>query len=480
MRIAAALVALGLLAAPDAAAATVIAPANAHIDLEVGKGRLVRLEHPAASVFIADPDVADIQVKSPSLVYVIGKGAGTTTLFAVGENDEVLANTEIIVRHDIARLQQALQKLNPDTAVDVSTVDDALVLSGTVFSAAEGEDVRRIAARFVPDQTQLINKMEIDEPNQVNLRVRVAEMSREVIKQFGFNWQNVFNPGNFLFGVATGNPVLAAGSVLPAAHASIVSPAVPAIAGTKQFLTQSNGGNSLFAGFSAGGADVNALIDALDSEGLVTVLAEPNLTAVSGETASFLAGGEFPIPVPQQNGSITIDFKKFGVSLSFVATIGGHDRISLRVRPEVSQLSSAGAIVIDSISVPSLTTRRAETTVELGSGQSFAIAGLLQNNVTNNLSRFPGLGDLPILGALFRSTRFQRDESELVIIVTPYIVRPVSNQRMAAPTDGFVSPNDAERIVGGVSYRPQVVQSAHPPLARSGAGLLGPVGFDLD
>jgi pilus assembly protein CpaC len=204
------------------------------------------------------------------------------------------------------------------------------------------------------------------------------------------------------------------------------------------------------------------------------------LTAVSGETASFLAGGEFPIPVPQNNGTTTIDFKKFGVSLSFLATIGAHDRISLRVRPEVSQLSTAGAIIINSISVPSLTTRRAETTVELGSGQSFAIAGLLQNNITNDIKKFPGLGYLPILGALFRSTRFQRDESELVIIVTPYLVRPVSSKRLAAPTDGFVSPNDSERVVGGASYRPQVGNPSPPPLARSGATLLGPTGFDLE
>jgi pilus assembly protein CpaC len=466
---------LGLIAASavagspphPAAAATVIAPAAAQLVLEVGKGRLVRLEHPASSVFIADPDVADIQVKSPSLVYVIGKGAGETTLFAVGENDVILANTAIVVHHNVARLQQALQQLNPDSTVDVSSVDDSLVLSGTVLSAAEGEDIRRIAARFVPDQAQLINKMQVNEPNQVNLRVRVAEMSRETIKAFGFNWENVFSPGSFLFGLATGNPVLAAGTVLPTTQA-------------KQFLTRTNNTNSLTGSFHAGRTDINTVIDALDSEGLITVLAEPNLTAVSGETASFLAGGEFPIPVPQQNGIVTIDYKKFGVSLSFLATIGAHDRISLRVKPEVSQLSTAGAIVINSISVPSLTTRRAETTVELGSGQSFAIAGLLQNNVTNNISKFPGLGDIPVLGTLFRSTRFQRDESELVIIVTPYIVRPVSNQRMAAPTDGFVPANDSERIIGGASYRPQVLGQAHPPLARTGTTLLGPVGFDLD
>jgi pilus assembly protein CpaC len=474
-------VALCLAAAQRAEAASqVIAPANARLELEASKGRLVRLDHPASSVFIADPKIADIQVKSPTLVYVIGKAAGETTLFAVGAHDEILLNTTIVVRHDLGRLQEALNQLVPDTAIDVSSVDNALVLNGTVFSAAEGEDVRRIAARFVPDPAQLVNKMQVDAPSQINLRVRVAEMSRETIKAFGFNWESALSPGNFLFGLATGNPVFAAGNIIPSPRAPLVQNPSAAVAGAKEFLTRQNGVNSAIAGFSAGRFDANALIDALDHEGIIHVLAEPNLTAVSGEVASFLAGGEFPIPVPQQNGTTTIEYKKFGVSLSFQATIGPRRRISMHVKPEVSELSTAGAIVIQSISVPSLTTRRAETTVELGSGQSFAIAGLLQNNVTHNFQKYPWLGDVPILGTLFRSDRFQRDESELVIIVTPYIVRPTSDKRMASPTDGYVAPNDAERVVGGAIYRPQVVNQSRSPLARSGTTLLGPFGFDLD
>jgi pilus assembly protein CpaC len=451
------------------AAGQVIAPASATLEIEASKGRLVKLSRPASSVFVADPEIADIQVKSPTLVYVLGKAAGETTLFAVGDHDEILLNTTVLVHHNIARLQEALHQLAPETAIDVSTVDNSLVLNGTVFSAAEGEDVRRIAARFVPDPSQLVNKMQVDAPNQVNLRVRVAEMSRETIKAFGFNWENVFGSGNFLFGLATGNPVLAAGTVLPSPNTA------------RQFLTRQNGVNSVTGTYSAGKVDLNALIDALDREGIIQVLAEPNLTALSGETASFLAGGEFPIPVPGgTNTSTTIEFKKFGVSLSFLATIGPRGRINMRVKPEVSQLSTNGAIVLQGISVPSLTTRRAETTVELGSGQSFAVAGLLQNNLTHDLHKFPWLGDVPVLGTLFRSDRFQRDETELVIIVTPYIVRPASDKRMAAPTDGYVSPNDAERVIGGATYRPQLVNQARSPLARGGTTLLGPFGFDLD
>ncbi len=471
-----------LAGAPRAAAAvTVVAPSGTLIDLEVGKGRLVKLDQPAASVFIADPDVADVQVKSPSLVYIVAKAAGETSLFAVGDKDQILLNAQIVVRHDLQRLQQALEKLAPDTPVDVSTVDDSLVLSGTVFSAAEGDDIRRIAAHFVPDKSQLINNVQVDAPNQVNLRVRVAEVSRSTIKALGFNWESVFGPGNFLLGLATGNQVLQNGAILAPGHNAPVSiPPLQNPAGTFPFLTRNNGVNNIIAGYQGGRTNINSLIDALDQQGLVTILAEPNLTAVSGETASFLAGGEFPIPVPGENNSITIEFKKFGVSLAFVATIGARDRINLRVKPEVSELSTAGAVTLNSITIPALTTRRAETTIELGSGQSFAIAGLLQNNIKHDLQKFPWLGDVPILGQLFRSDRFQRDESELVIIVTPYIVRPVSNKRLMAPTDGYVAPNDSERVISGASYRPQLVNRATPPISRSGSTLLGPVGFDLD
>jgi pilus assembly protein CpaC len=234
------------------------------------------------------------------------------------------------------------------------------------------------------------------------------------------------------------------------------------------------------AAFNAKGWDFNAVIDALEAEGLVTILAEPNLTALTGETASFLAGGEFPILVPSADGQVTIEFKKFGVSLAFTPTVIGETRINLHVRPEVSQLSNQNAVKLDTFEVPSLVTRRAETTVELGSGQSFAIAGLLQNNVTHDIRKFPALGDIPVLGALFRSDRFQRDETELVIIVTPYIVRPASRMRLAAPTDGFVPPHDVERLITGGTHRRNPVAGKPRTVDRSGKTLIGPVGFQLN
>ena len=457
---------LGAAAAPAVAAPKVIAPAGAALQIEVSKGRLIRLDQPANSVFVADPDIADVQVKSPSLVYVFGKAAGETTLYAVGDGDQVLLNATVVVRHNIQRLEDAIRELNPRSAVAVSSVDDQLVLEGTVFSAAEGEDIRRLATRFVADPKQLMNKLHVQAPNQVNIRVRVAEMSRQTVKQFGFNWQAMFGVGNFVLGLATGR--------------SFVDAAGGIITGAAGQLTADTLNNASF-GFHKGNADVNALLDALENHGLINVLAEPNLSAVSGEPASFLAGGEFPIPVPQSNNTISIDFKKFGVSLNFVATIADGNRINLHVQPEVSQLSTTGAIQIDNITVPALTTRRAETTIELASGQSFAIAGLLQNNITQNLDKFPWLSDVPVLGSLFRSTAFRHDESELVVIVTPYIVRPTSTaNRLLTPSDGYAPPSDARQVLNGDVSRPQQLKQNAAPVTRSGTGLIGPAGFDLE
>ncbi|MBI3453042.1 MAG: type II and III secretion system protein family protein, partial [Rhodospirillales bacterium] len=326
-------------------------------------------------------------------------------------------------------------------------------------SAGHAEDIRRLAARFAPGEGGVINRLRVDAPSQVNLRVRVAEVSRRVIKQFGFNWESLFSSGGFLLGLATGNPVVSGGS----------------------FLTRRSNNNNVFGGVRQGRLNLNVLVDALANEGLLTVLAEPNLTALSGETASFLAGGEFPIPVPQGNNVVTIEFKRFGVSLGFTPTLIDGDRINLRVNPEVSELTSNGSITINNFVIPALTTRRAETTVELGSGQSFAIAGLLKSDLDHDIKKLPGLGDLPVLGTLFRSDTFKRGETELVIIVTPYVVRPVSSARaLHAPTDGLIPPNDAERILLGRNYSEQSGKQRTGNPISPGRRLIGPVGFILE
>jgi len=457
LRFAALMLALIVWTPAAAPGAEIVGVSAEAIALEASEGALVRLDAPAATVFVADPEVADIQVKSPRLVYLFAKKPGETTLYAVDAAERVLLSRRVSVSHNLDRLAAALERLVPDGRIRLASVDRTLVLSGSVRSAAAAEDARRLAATMLDDEKAVVNRLAVIEPNQVHLRVRVAEVSRDVLKVFGINWDSVFANGNFLFGLATGNPVIAGGG----------------------FLARTDSTNSLFGSFSNGKFDINGLIDALDKEGMVSILAEPNLTALSGQTATFLAGGEFPILVPE-NDRITVVFKEFGVSLAFTPTLLDGRRVSLQVKPEVSELSATGAVELGGFTIPALTTRRAETTVELGSGQSFAIAGLLRNNVTKELRKFPGLGELPILGALFRSDSYQRQESELVIIVTPYIVRPVSAAQMAAPTDGLTPPTDLDRILYARTYRPRLAKGAPGPRSASGQRLVGPVGFDLD
>jgi pilus assembly protein CpaC len=292
------------------------------------------------------------------------------------------------------------------------------MVSGAVRTPGDADTVRRLALATAGDEKTLMFRVAVTAPTQVNLRVRVAEMSREMSRQIGFNLSGV-STGDVRLGVRTATPFN-----LPSLSA-------------------------LSVGGTIGAFALDAVLDALDRTRQIRVLAEPNLTALSGETANFLAGGEFPIIVPQSLTATTIEFKKFGVALAFTPTVISEGRINLHVRPEVSQLSTNGAVNIQGFTIPSLTTRRAETTVELASGESFAIAGLLRSESADNLSRFPGLGDIPILGTLFRSKDFQSNETELVIVVTPYLVRPTD--RVAAPTDVAVP---GANLIPGVGWTP--------------------------
>jgi pilus assembly protein CpaC len=407
------------------------AHADRPFQIDVDRAETIELPAPARSVFIANPDIADIQVLSPTTVMVFGKKMGQTTLIAVGEDNRELANRAVQVHQNIDMLQKAIQSLLPNESIAVSGVPDGVMLTGKVRDPAAAEDARRLAARFVPRETgEVINRLEIQASNQINLRVRVAEVSRSVNRYFGINWNNAFKLSGFAFGLASGAALSSTGVF----GLNTNRPGTPTPANTINFGTEGRG------------YDVNGFIDALASDGLISVLAEPNLTAMSGETASFLAGGEYPILVPQSNGQVTIEYKNFGVKLSFTPTLVNSRRINVKVRPEVSELSSDGAVTLNNFNVPALKVRRAETTVELASGQSFAIAGMLSNSSDQNIDKFPMLGDMPILGELFRSTRFKRGETELVIIVTPYLVRP-SGEQLALPTDGLSLPDEVERVI---------------------------------
>jgi pilus assembly protein CpaC len=456
---------LGLSAAPASGQGTPEAiGTDGTLHVEVSKGQVIRLPSPAATVFVSDPEIADVQAQSPSIVYLFGRRAGSTSLYAVDENDQILLRTMVVVEHNLTALQKAIDQLAPGNRVRASSIDGSIVLDGTVDTPVQAQELRELGGRFLGQEEVLLYRVRVAAATQVHLRVRVAEVSRQVIKEFGINWDAVFETGDLLFGFATGRPAFgAAGSI---------------------FRGPTNAGGGVpdlaFGSFTPGDNVVNTAIDALAQEGLVNVLAEPNLTALSGETASFLAGGEFPIPVATDNNDITIEFKEFGIQLAFTPTVLSGNRISLRVRPEVSELSQDGSIEINGLTIPALKTRRAETTVELGSGQSFAIGGLLSSDVQNAVSKTPGIGDLPVLGTLFRSTAFRRNETELVIIVTPYLVRPVDEPVLAIPNDGYKAPSDIERILEGRLHSAQLHPGKGGPQGPQGQRLTGPIGFVLE
>jgi len=415
---------------------TTITAAATSLNVGVNKGTLIRLERSMSDVFVANQKIADVQVRSDRLLYVYGVGAGETTIYATDGAGRIVYSANVRVAQNIDQIRTMLGLAMPGAAITVNSMNGMTLLTGTVANPEEVEEATRLVKTFVGEGQSIVNKLQTATPAQVNLRVKFAEVSRSLVKELGLNLTTIDNTGGFMFGVARGR----------GAGALTFDPA------TGWTLNQNAGSTTIGGVASLFGLDVGAAIDALEQDGLVSLLAEPNLTALSGETASFLAGGEFPIAVTNGNGGVHVEFKQYGVGIAFTPTVLDGGRISLRVRPEVSELSEAGAIRLDNVSIPALTTRRAETSIELGSGQSFMIAGLLRNRVGTTEEKTPLLGNLPILGALFKSDRYARDESELVIVVTPYLVKP-SNTRLALPTDGLAIPNDAERWLLGKTFK---------------------------
>jgi pilus assembly protein CpaC len=392
------------------------------IRLNVSRGQTIRLPRPAASVFVADPSIADIQTPSGGVIFVFGKRSGRTSLFALDEQGRAIAQQQVVVVQPVEDLRALLRSELGDYKIDVDYTPNGAVLSGNVPNAAAAESARSLVLQFLGQGATVSNRLRVAGSLQIMLHVRVAEISRDVAKEFGFNINATTASGNFSFGLLNGG-------------------------------NGSANAGRLSAGFNAGNTNLSVVLNALAAEGLVSILAEPTLTTTSGEPASFLAGGEFPIPVVGSTNGTTpvvssVQFKRFGVSLEFIPTVLSGDLISVRVRPEVSDISSRGAVSINGFNIPAISTRRADTSVELGSGQSFAIGGLIRQGFSTQVSQFPILGDLPILGTLFRSSQFQKNESELVIIVTPYLVRPgTSANAMRVPTDRVAPPNDSERIL---------------------------------
>ncbi len=416
-----------LMACPTTAAAA------AEYNVEINKGQLVRLSSAAASVVVADQAIADVQVVSPHLIYINGRSIGETSVIAIGSGDKVILDSTVTVTHNLSKLRRAMQESMKGADITVDSTDSAIVLKGSVASPAVAEKVERLAATFLRDKQSVVNMLDTRQGDQVMLKIKVAEVSRSELKRFGISLDSLLNVGNFVVGLASGH-------ALATAVASGVG------------MLRNGSDNAVGVGYNSGSADINGVIDMLEDDGLVTVLAEPNLTAKSGVTASFLAGGEFPVPVSGENNAISIEYRPFGVSLNFTPVVLDERRISLTVSPEVSSISTANAVMANGFQIPSVVTRRASTTVEIGSGESFALAGLLRRSDMNDMSKVPGFGDVPVLGTLFRSSQYRQEQSELVIIATPYIVRPVSEAELATPIDGYVPATDMERILLGKMY----------------------------
>lgn len=476
------------LAAPQGKARVAMLPAGtqrptSEVLLSVGQGQLVTLPANVANVWTSNEKVADVYVSNPRQIHLFGKEDGEATVFATTASGQVVYATNVRVNQNITSLDKMLKLAFPDSAVQVTTAGQLAVITGTIGSPEDSAAVERLVTTALNPGVTLtdgaalkmgvINRLRTATPLQVNLQVRIAEVSRDLVKEIGTNLLTRDQTGGFMFGIAQGRnfgtignvdvskfPTVPASTFFPGATGTIpinpatgfpVNPANPGTLYNLANLGQGAGRTNIAALGRLFGIDVASAIDLAETEGLVSTLANPNLTALSGETASFLAGGEIPIPLAQGLGQIGIEYKQYGVSLAFTPTVLADGRISMRVRPEVSELTSTGSVTLSGFQIPALTTRRAETTVELGSGQSFMIGGLLQNKHFNQIDKAPGLGDVPILGTLFRSSRFRRSETELMIIITPYLVKP-TNGPIPLPTDGYKAATDAARVFMGKSF----------------------------
>ena len=453
---------LALISNSAAQAQGVSRPAN-DLVLSIGRGQLVTVAGTMADVFVANEAVADVQVKSSHQLYVFGKAGGETTIYASNAAGDVIWSANVRVGSNIDSVDQMLHMAMPDAKITVSTMGtNTFLLTGTVAAPEDAAEAQRLVQAFVGKDANVITRLKMATPLQVNLHVKFAEVSRSLIRDIGTNLTSIDSSSGFQFGIGQG----ATGSVFrpnsnfggsatgvgnkPQLYVpDINNPGkFVQVAGTDVAATAV--GTTLGLAGHLAGLDLLGALNLGEQVGLVSTLSEPNLTALSGETADFLAGGEYPIPISQGLGTTSIEYKRFGVSLSYTPTVLSNGRISMRVRPEVSELSSQGAITISGFQVPALTVRRAETTVELGSGQSFMIAGLMSNSSQSTVKKMPGAGDLPILGSLFRSTHFQKGETELVIIVTPYLVNPVDANDIKLPTDGFKSANVGQQVFGNM------------------------------
>ncbi len=447
------------------------------ITLSLGKATIVQLDADARDALVSNPEIVDAVVRSPRRIFLLGGKTGQTNVFFFDAQGRQILSIDITVEKDTTDLAALMKAGLPNSAIQVASVNDNVVLSGNVATAPEAARAVEIAAGFAGDPKKVVNMLKVMGPQQVMLRVRVSEMRRQIAKQLGANFAGAATVAGVPLALSTDNQF------------SLMGRALSDLSGGSIGQVCANGGNPLSGSCPPGPNNIEGTFKALERLGLLHTLAEPNMTAVSGETAKFLAGGEFPVPGGRdQQGNISIQFKPFGVGLSFTPVVLSDGRISVQVSTEVSELSNTGAYTLNGgsvvtgngqvvntpgLTIPALAVRRAETTVELPSGGAFAIAGLMQHTTKQTVDAFPGVKDLPVLGALFRSRDFQNDETELVVTVSAYLVNPTSETRLALPGDGYVPPADPEAILLG---RPNAVYSkdspAQTPQAQAGAGFV--------
>jgi pilus assembly protein CpaC len=437
---------LGLGYAQEPTAGTVEQREIQRLDLTAGKSRILDLPVAIKRASLANPDVADTVVLSPTQLYITGKSTGVTNLTLWNESGKMMGMYDVVIAPDLTRLKENLHKAMPDEKnILVMSSHDSITLSGTASSAGNLTRAMSIAEAYAP--RKVINSLQVGGVQQVMLEVRVAEMNRELIRRLGINATAMTPQG---FGMTALNQLtsMIGGNSFSGMSGGISS----ALTNTLNLSQQALAANGAFQ-FQTGNITWSGFVDALQQENIVKVLAKPTLLALNGQEAAFLAGGEFPIPVPQAFGLITIQFKKFVVGLVFTPNIMDKNHISLSVAPEVSELDFQNALRTQGFVVPAITTRRATTTIELADGQSFAIGGLLRDNVKESINKYPWLGDIPILGALFRSTSYQKNETELLIIVTAHLVKPLDMTAQTLPTDYYEEPNDFEFYLMGYAEK---------------------------
>ena len=410
------------------------------VDIPINKSDVLRSDRAFFEVAVGNPQIADVQVLGDHSLYIFGRNFGATSVTLSDQSGNIIAVVDVNVVHDVGRLKQMLHAVMPGERIAVRAAHDGIVLSGTLSSGAAVTQAMAIAERFAPEAVS--NLMQVRGSQQVMLAVRFVEMRRDVVKRLGIN-----------------------------ATAALGGGAITVFGDITTALLQPPSFARLGLDISSGSNGITALLDLLDEKGAVRTLAEPTLVAMSGDTADFLAGGEFPIPVGAQDGNITIEFKNFGVGLSFTPTVLRDDLMSIKLFMEVSEPDDQTEIVLADVSVPGLAVRRASTTVELRNAQSFAIAGLLSENFADEVTQVPFLGDIPIFGALARSSQFTTGQSELVMIVTPYLVAPVDGRHLRTPN--FQAPSERDLFLNGITER----GIDFDPNLHNSAGFSGPHGY---